>query len=55
MKRQTKKRMISIALVGITMMLLSSCASNSVGTPCADFGAYCTKTPVNGWDTNGYN
>ena len=29
---------------------LTGCAATDLKAPCPNFGATCTKTPVNGWD-----
>ena len=29
---------------------LSGCASNTLSTPCAGYGKWCSKTPINSWN-----
>jgi hypothetical protein len=42
----------AILLAGlIALGTLSGCASNG-SAPCSHYGAFCSKTPINGWDHN---
>jgi hypothetical protein len=38
-----------ILVCAITLSLLSGCATK-VSAPCSHYGAFCSKTPINGWD-----
>lgn len=39
-------------VVGIIVFaLLAGCASTSLKAPCPEFGKYCSKVPINSWNT----
>lgn len=40
---------MAIMFVGIGE--LSGCASDTQSAPCAGYGKWCTKTPINSWDS----
>lgn len=44
-----KKRLITMMSIITMMGLLAGCATDNIGSPCKDFGKYCSKTPVNSW------
>ncbi len=48
--RRTKTTAILLAGL-IALGTLSGCASNG-SAPCSHYGAFCSKTPINGWDHN---
>ena len=60
MQKQTWQRLILQKFILVTSTLgmltilggITGCASNNLNAPCPDYGAYCTKTPLNGWNTN---
>lgn len=44
------KLIVGASLLIFLTILLTSCASKDLKTPCPDFGKYCEKTLVNSWD-----
>ena len=44
------KKVGAIIAIVFVVGTLSSCASDNASAPCANFGAWCHKTPINSWD-----
>lgn len=56
---KTKKILGNILFVLIFMAVMlvtffcTSCASDTIGSPCPNYGEWCDKTPINSWTTGG--
>ena len=46
-----RKTIVTLSLF-VFVGLLAGCAPNHLKAPCPNFGANCTKTPVNSWNYN---
>lgn len=44
------KKCCAIFIIVFVVGTLASCASDNANAPCANFGAGCSKTPINSWD-----
>ena len=49
-KTSLVKKLLSIAVLFVVIGGLSGCASDTLSTPCAGYGKWCAKTPINSWD-----
>lgn len=49
--KKAKKLLATLLCLGV-LGALSGCASDNLKAPCADYGHWCSKTPINSWNYN---
>lgn len=52
-RKYIRKSVISFLLLCL-LGGLTACASDTQTAPCAGYGKWCTKTPINSWDYGKY-
>ena len=49
---RTMKRFVLALTLCVVLGALGGCARDQLNAPCPNFGASCSKVPVNSWDTH---
>tara|TARA_B100001964_G_C13811937_1_gene413458 strand:+ start:110 stop:265 length:156 start_codon:yes stop_codon:yes gene_type:complete len=45
-----KKQLINLSLIAVFLTTLAGCAQDNIKAPCANYGKWCSKTPINSWN-----
>ena len=46
------KKLIVISTLIVVAGIMVGCARDNLNAPCANYGQWCSKTPINSWNYN---